>query len=165
MGEPVLAIQDATSLNCNAQTKMEGIGHISDKTLGALSQPPYNRPRPSDKTRAHGSKKVRTLGEKESYRRAKALGESAHALPEGTAVVTVCCREGDMHELFDEADRESPAFLIRIAQNWETVGNKKTIDEIRAKPWLRQGKNEDSPQFAHRGERTRSDTADTVCRF
>jgi hypothetical protein len=93
-GEPVSAIQDSTSLNCNTQTKTEGIGYISGKTLGAnihsrlavstggltlgvLSRPPYNRPQANGKTRAHDSKKVRALAEKESYRRVKTLGGSA----------------------------------------------------------------------------------------
>jgi hypothetical protein len=153
LGEPVLAIQDTTSLNYNTQTKMEGIGYIGDKTLGVnihsclavaangltlgvLSQSSYNRQQPSDKTRTHESKKVRALAEKESYRWVQTLGESVPALPEEIPVVTVCDREGDMYELFDEADRKGHAFLIRIVQNRKTVENKKIMDEIRAKPCL-----------------------------
>ena len=30
----ILAVQDKTGLNYNTQTKMEGIGYVSDKTLG-----------------------------------------------------------------------------------------------------------------------------------
>jgi hypothetical protein len=113
LGEPVLAIQDTANLNYNTQTKMERIGYVGDKTLGVnihsclavtakglalgvLSQPPYNRPQASDKTRAHDSRKVRPLEEKESYRWVQTLGESISALPEGIRVVTVCGREGDM---------------------------------------------------------------------
>jgi hypothetical protein len=151
MGKPVLAIQDTTSLTYNTQTKMEGIGYISDKTLGVnihsclafttdgltlgvLSQSSYNRQKPSDKTQTHDSKKARALEDKESYRWVQTLGESTSAVPEEVPVVTICDREGDMYELFDEADRDGQAFLIRIVQNRKTVENKKIIDEIRTKP-------------------------------
>jgi len=132
-GGTILAVQDTTSLNYNTQTKMEGIGYISDKTLGVnihsclavtadgvvlgvLAQSSYNREKPSDKTRTHDSKKVRLLEEKESYRWVQTLGESAKAVSEGIHIVTVCDREGDMYELFDEADSKGQAFLIRIVQ-------------------------------------------------
>ena len=68
-GGTILAVQDTTSLNYNTQTKMEGIGYISDKALGVnihsclavtadglvlglLAQSPYNRTHPADATRA-----------------------------------------------------------------------------------------------------------------
>ena len=76
----ILAIQDTTSLNYNTHTKTEGIGYISDKTLGinihsclalttdglllgVLAQSSYNREQPNTNTRTHDSKKVRTLEE------------------------------------------------------------------------------------------------------
>jgi hypothetical protein len=113
LGEPVLAIQGTASLNYNTQTKMEGAGYISDKTLGVnihsrlavtaggltlgvLSQPPYNRPQPSNETRAHESKKTRVLEGKESFRWVQTLGESTAGMPCGAHIVTVCGREGDM---------------------------------------------------------------------
>ena len=89
---------------------------------------------PSDNARTHESKKVRLLAEKESYRWVQTLWESAEAVPEGIHIVTVCGREGDMYELFDEADSTGQAFLIRIAQNRKTAGNHKILDAIRAKP-------------------------------
>jgi len=147
----ILAIQDTTGLNYNGQTRMEGIGYICEQTLGVnihsclavtvdglmlgvLAQSSYNRPQPSDKTRTHDSKKNRPLEEKESYRWVQTLGESTGALPEGIRIVTVCDREGDMYELFDEAAQSGQSFLIRIAQNRKTAGNKKILDEIREKP-------------------------------
>jgi len=74
------------------------------------------------------------LEEKESYRWVQTLEKSTEALPEGVKVVTVCDREGDMYELFNEADINGQAFLIRIAQNRKTVDNQKILDEIREKP-------------------------------
>ena len=71
-GKTILAVQDTTSLNYNTQTKMEGIGYISDKTLGVnihsclavtveglvlgvLAQSSYNRVQPADNARTlHG---------------------------------------------------------------------------------------------------------------
>jgi hypothetical protein len=146
----ILAIQDTTSLNYNTQTKMEGIGYISDKTLGVnihsslavtadglllglLAQSSYNRAQPHERTRSRESKKVRPLEEKESFRWVQTLGESTVELPCGVHIVTVCDREGDMYELFDGAEREGLAFLIRIAQNRKTVENEKILDEIRIK--------------------------------
>jgi hypothetical protein len=147
----ILAIQDTTSLNYNTQTKMEGIGYICDKslgvnihsciavtvdglTLGLLSQSSYNREQPCDNSRTHDSKKTRALEEKESFRWIQTLGTSMIGIPEGVHIVTVCDREGDMYELFDEAIRESQSFLIRVVQNRKTIENTKILDEIREKP-------------------------------
>jgi hypothetical protein len=54
-------------------------------------------------------------------------------LPEGIHIVTVCDREGDMYELFDEATQSGQSFLIRIAQNRKTIKNEKILDEIKKK--------------------------------
>jgi hypothetical protein len=149
----ILAVQDTTSLNYNIQTKMEGIGYICEQTLGVnihsclavtvdglvlgvLTQSSYNREQPSNNARTHDSKKVRLLEEKESYRWVQTLGKSTETLPEGISIVTVCDREGDMYELFDEAVREGQSFLIRIAQNRKTMENEKILDEIRKKPCM-----------------------------
>ena len=149
----ILAVQDTTSLNYDTQTKMEGIGYISDKTLGVnihsclavtvdglvlgvLAQSSYNREQPKDTTLTHDSKKARALEEKESFRWIQTLGESTIDVPETIHVVTVCDREGDMYELFDKADSEGHAFLIRIVQNRKTVENEKILDEIRKKPCM-----------------------------
>ena len=150
-GGTILAVQDTTGLNCNTQTKMKGIGYVCEQTLGVnihsrlavaadglvlgvLAQSSYNREKPSDNARAHDSKKVRPLEEKESCRWVQTLGESTETMPEGINVVTVCDREGDMYELFDEADGKGQAFLIRIAQNRKTAEDEKILDAIRAKP-------------------------------
>jgi hypothetical protein len=129
---------------------MEGIGYISDKTLGVnihsclavtaeglalgiLDQTSYNRTQPKDGSRSHDSKKTRPLGEKESCLRVQTLWESTSGLPDGMHVVTVCDREGDMYALIDEADRWGQVFLIRIARNRITAENHKILDKIREK--------------------------------
>jgi hypothetical protein len=85
-GGTILAVQDTTGVNYNTHLKTEGIGYISDKTmgvnvhsclavsagglvLGVLDQSGYNRPEAKDETVGHGSKKVRPIEEKESFRR------------------------------------------------------------------------------------------------
>ena len=112
-GGTILAAQDTTSLNYDTHEKTEGIGYISDKTLGInihsnlavtvggpvlgiLEQRPYNRIQAKDNTRSHESKKVRALEEKESFRWVQSLETSTGSLPEGVKVLTVCDREGDM---------------------------------------------------------------------
>jgi hypothetical protein len=109
----ILAVQDTAGLNYDTQTKMEGIGYICEQAsgvnihsclavtedgsaLGVLGQSPYNRKQPAGSARAHESKKVRLLEEKESYRRMQTLGRSATGLPEQANVAAVCGREGDM---------------------------------------------------------------------
>jgi hypothetical protein len=53
------------------------------------------------------------------------------AIPEGTKVIHVCDREGDMYELFCKAIVNGWLFLIRVIQNRLTVENGKILDKIR----------------------------------
>ena len=147
----ILAIQDTTSLNYNKQTKMDGIGYIGDRTLGVnihsclavtvegltlglLAQSSFNREQSNNHTLTSDGKKRRALTEKESYRWIQTLGASTLELPQGVHIVTVCDREGDMYELFDEAINEDQSFLIRIVHNRNTIENAKILDEIKKKP-------------------------------
>jgi hypothetical protein len=146
----ILAVQDTTAVNDNTHLKTEGIGYISDKTLGVnihswlavtgnglvlglLDQSSYNRPEPRDESASHESKKVRPIEEKESFRWLETLERSTADIPEGVRVITVCDREGDMYELFAKAETLGQPFLIRIVQNRMTVENKRILDEIRKK--------------------------------
>jgi len=149
-GGTVLAIQDTMSLNYNTHKKTEGIGYISDKTLGVnihsclavsveglplglLDQSSYNREQAKDDSRSHESKKVRALEEKESYRWVKTLETSTADLPQEVKVISVCDREGDMYELLDAAESAGQLFLIRVAQNRMTVDNRQILDAVRKK--------------------------------
>jgi hypothetical protein len=150
LGETVLALQDTTSLNYNTHEKTEGIGYISDKTLGVnihsclgvtasgltlglLDQTSYNRTEAKDGSRSHESKKVRELEEKESFRWVKNLKTITASVPLGLKIINVCDREGDMYELFDAAETEGQLFLIRAAQNRMTADSLKILDEVRKK--------------------------------
>jgi len=170
-GKTILAVQDTTGLNYDGQAKMEGIGYFCEHSLGVnihsclavttdglvlgiLSQSSYTRTQPSDKTRTAESKKQRAIEEKESYRWLETLGESTETIPEGIHIVTVCDREGDIYELFDEADRIDQAFLIRVTHNRKTVDNHKIIDAIRKKPCAGRVK-VILPRDSHRGLKER----------
>ena len=150
-GETILAVQDTTGLNYNTQTKMKGLGYICQQTkgvnlhsclavtvdglvLGVLAQSSYSRKEPGDKTKQNKRDlQTRALKCKESSRWTQTLEEVSSAIPDGAHIVTVCDREGDMYELFDEADKKGMPFLIRIKNNRKTVGNEKILDKIRSK--------------------------------
>ena len=149
-GGTVLAVQDTTSLNYNTHEKTNGIGYISEKTLGVnihsclavttdglvlglLDQTSYNRIQAKDTSRSHESKKVRALEEKESFRWVQTLKTSTANMPEMVKVITVCDREGDMYELLDAAETGGRLFLIRVAQNRLTINNRQILDTIRRK--------------------------------
>ena len=146
-GKTILAVQDTTSLNYNTREKMEGIGYISDKTLGVnihsclavatdgltlglLDQTSYNREQAKDDSRTHDSKKTRVLDKKESCRWVQTFEKSTANLPKGVNVITVCDREGDMYELLDTIESNGHLFLIRVAQNRMTVDNRRILDAI-----------------------------------
>jgi hypothetical protein len=149
-GGTILAVQDTTSLNYNTHEKTEGIGYIGDKTLGVnihsclavtleglvlgiLDQTSYNREQSKDDSKSHESKKIRPIEEKESFRWIKTLERSLTGIEQGVNVLTVCDREGDIYELFNNAVTNDRLFLIRIAQNRMTVENKRILDEIQKK--------------------------------
>jgi hypothetical protein len=152
----ILAVQDTTSLNYDTHEKTEGIGYIGDKTkgvigplvrihsciavtpdglvLGVLDQTHYNRPQAKDDTMTAEVKKNRPIEEKESSRWLATMEKSCRNIPNEQKVITVCDREGDMYELFDQAVQNNQLFLIRIIQNRMTVENERILDKIRKKP-------------------------------
>jgi hypothetical protein len=149
-GGTILAVQDTTGVNYNNHLKTEGIGYISDKTLGVnihsclavsadglvlgvLNQSDYNRSEPKDESATHDSKKTRPIEEKESFRWLETLERSTADIPNDIKVITVCDREGDMYEFFAKAVSINKPFLIRIVQNRMTVENKRILDEIKKK--------------------------------
>jgi hypothetical protein len=149
-GGTILAVRDTTGVTYNTHVKTEGIGYISDKTLGVnvhsclavtcdglvlgvLDQSSYTRKEPKDESASHESKKVRPIEEKESFRWLESLERSTADSPRGVKVITVCDREGDMYELFAKAQSLDEPVLIRIVQNRMTVENKRILDELRKK--------------------------------
>ena len=146
----ILAIQDTTSLNYNTHKKTDGIGYVSNKilgvnihtclavttdglVLGVLEQMSYNRPQVKDDSQSHDKKKARALEEKESFRWVNTFRTGVLSIPKSVKVITVCDREGDMYELFDEIGSTGHIFLIRIAQNRITKDNEKIKDAIKGR--------------------------------
>jgi len=147
----ILAIQDTMSVNYNSQTKTEGIGYISDKTLGVnihsslavtpeglilgvLDQSSYTRSTRKDDSASHDKKKQRPIEEKESYRWLETMGNSTIEMPSEVKFIHICDREGDMYELFEKALCTDQTFLIRVIQNRITTDGLKIIDEIKKTP-------------------------------
>jgi hypothetical protein len=145
-GGTILALQDTTSLNYTSHEKTEGLGYISDKSLGVnihsclavtadglalglLDQISYNRSHANGGSR----KKSRAFEEKESFRWLKSLEASTASLPEGVKAITVCDREGDIYELLAAAETGGHAFLVRVAQNRMTADSRKILDAVRDK--------------------------------
>ncbi|MHB9292579.1 hypothetical protein Holit_01680 [Hollandina sp. SP2] len=112
-GGAIQAVQDTTGVNYNIPVKTEGIGYISDKTLGVnvhsclvatgdglvlgvLNQSSYNREAAKDESASHESKKVRPIEEQERFRWLESLERSTGDIPEEVKVITVCDQEGDM---------------------------------------------------------------------
>jgi hypothetical protein len=112
-GGTILAVQDTTGVNYNTHRKTEGIGYISENTLGVnvhsclavstdglvlgvLDQSGYNRPEPKDESESRDKKRTRPIEEKESYRWLETMENSTVNIPDGVKIITVCDREGDM---------------------------------------------------------------------
>ena len=137
--EVVLAVQDTTSLNYNAQPAIENLGPIgthrdacfgllvhdtmafsvSGVPLGLIDVQCWARDA-SDFGKKHRRRDV-PIEHKESYKWLKSVQAAAHLqarLPH-TSVVSVGDREADVFELFDHTRRlaHAPKLLIRAAQN------------------------------------------------
>ena len=132
----VLAVQDTTVFNYTHHPKTAGLGPIgttkqeqqgmlmhstltltpAGMPLGVLTQDIWVRPEePVEMSKE--ARRQRPIEEKESYKWLKALQETVDRSPEGTQVITVCDREGDIFEFFVEANRLSAPVLVRSAQN------------------------------------------------
>jgi hypothetical protein len=160
-GGVVLAIQDTTALNYSGQKKMEGLGRNCEHglginlhtcmavtaegvALGILSQSASTR----TEERVAGGKKCGQdyipIEEKESQRWLETMREVSKLLPEGQEALHVCDREGDMYELFDEAEKSGQKFLIRATHNRRIEkekgekGYRHIQDEIRKSPLRRE---------------------------
>jgi hypothetical protein len=96
-----------------------------------LDQTGYNRPEPRNETQTREEQKNRPIEEKESNRWLQTMDKASRDIPEGTKVIHVCDREGDMYELFFKAIVNGWLFLIRVIQNRLRVGNGKILDKIR----------------------------------
>jgi hypothetical protein len=138
MGEHslVLAVQDTVTLNYNSMQETEGLGFIGSRSknglrglllhhtlaytpdgvpLGVLTQEIWARPFVKGVTTSDC--KAQRFSEKETYRWLRAAEAARNLTPEGTDVVTVCDRGGDIYELMHGAEKAGIFFLIRASIN------------------------------------------------
>jgi hypothetical protein len=129
-GEVVLAVQDTTAFNFANRAALSGLGVLEDnKTpgffahttlavseqgvpLGILGQQVWSRPQNLNRDKeAH---KAKPITEKESFKWLQGL----HQLPElPQRVITVCDREADIYELFQDAVNREMDFIVRVCRN------------------------------------------------
>lgn len=136
--EPVvLVVQDTSTLNYSGRPDMQGIGPIGTRVEGPQGLMLHNTMafRPDGlalglldvqcwaRDPAHfGSKKNRqakAIEDKESYKWLRPLAitrEASQRCPQAR-VVTVCDREADIHEFFDQARQDGCELLVRAKHN------------------------------------------------
>jgi hypothetical protein len=144
----VLAVQDTTYLNFTSHPKTTGLGPIGTREqqqqglvmhttlamtpaglpVGLLSQEIWVRAE-EDEGLTEAERKRRPIEEKESYKWLKALEETVALTPSGVQVVTVCDREGDVYELFVQAQALETGLLVRAAQD------RTLVDDEMGKLW------------------------------
>jgi hypothetical protein len=101
--------------------------------LGVLDQSHDSRAERSHDPAERWERKKRPVEEKESYRWLETLRRSNEGIPSNIKVINVCDREGDIYELFEEAESTGKRYLIRLKCNRRTADNKKTLDSIKKK--------------------------------
>src|SRR4249920_509692 len=133
--EVILVIQDSTYLNFGAGKKRDDLGPIGDsrsKAKGlilhhslAVSVDGLPSGIVTQKIWARGTYQPQTedqrwakpIEEKESIRWLEALRETQQLIPSPTRVITVCDREADMYEFFQEASALNAPMVVRVALN------------------------------------------------
>jgi len=148
--EKVLLIQDSSDINLNGHKKTEGLGYCSNNikgiqihnclavsveglSLGLLSQS-YETRQENKSTLSEWEKKARPIEEKESYRWIETLRKSIELIPSEIETITICDREGDIFEHYEEARELKSDFVIRVAQDRKTETSDKIFAKIRKAP-------------------------------
>jgi len=137
--EVVLAVQDTTSFSFKGREAVEGLGVVEDNRtsgflahttlavtdegvpIGVLAQNVWSRPQNLNRDKeVHKSKPIT---EKESFKWLQGLRDIPE-LPQ--QIITVCDREADIYELFQDAHNHQHDFIVRVARNrrLEDLNNK-----------------------------------------
>jgi hypothetical protein len=147
--EPVLLIQDTTSINYHTQKKKQGNGLMSNNTrgvnvhtclvvttsgvvLGMLSQSFISREEGEDSGLTKAQKKLRPIEMKESSRWGDTFVICDLFTPKNIKAITVCDREGDIYEFISMIQNYNRTFLIRQAQNRLTTDDQRIFDLIKS---------------------------------
>jgi hypothetical protein len=130
-GQFLLAVQDTTAFSFAKRAALEGLGVLEDNRtagffahttlavssqgvpLGILNQQVWSRP--ANLNRDKEAHKQRPITEKESYKWIKGLPQIAQTIQR--RVVTVCDREADIYELFQESQNQQLDFIVRVVRN------------------------------------------------
>ncbi|MBI1282337.1 MAG: IS4 family transposase [Anaerolineaceae bacterium] len=132
--ELVLAVQDTTTFNFSRHEHTQGLGVLEDnKTLGffahtslavstngvpigLLDQQVWSRPyNPHSRRKVNGHQAL-PITEKESMKWIQGLRNSVGS-QQTWRTVTICDREADIYELFQEADNLGAGFIIRAVRD------------------------------------------------
>jgi len=141
----LLIPQDTSEVNYSSLKETEGLGvyagiecmrgtlvhsavAVSDtgEVFGLLAQKQWVRP-PEDYGKSDATRNKAPIEEKESFKWLETLEKSVASFPEGTTIVHVCDREGDIFEFFCKAEKENTQYLCR---KWH---NRKVSEESGAK--------------------------------
>jgi len=146
----VLAIQDTMSVNYSGHKKTKGLGYTGNNTLGvnvhtcllldangvALGVPYQKvttRPQPKQPG-TNDQQQKRPIEEKESYRWIEAMRAVAEKTPKNIKLIHVTDREGDIYELFAQAQSTGQSFVIRATHNRITSENMRMIEVVENSP-------------------------------
>jgi len=127
----LLIPQDTTELNYSGLLETNGLGTIGGKSttrgflvhssiavaetgevFGLLAQKQWVRP-PEELGKTKSRRFDQPIEEKESYKWLETIEKSKVTVPDGTTVVHICDREGDIYELFCKAENENTQYLCR----------------------------------------------------
>ena len=144
--ESVLLVQDTVDVELNGHKKTEGLGYCSEhlkgiKThtclavsedglpLGIVKQSYITRQQ-AKSTLTEAQKRAREIQDKESFRWIETAREAIAALPPNTRGITVCDRECDIYEFFEEVQTLESDFVVRVAQDRKTETSEKLFDRM-----------------------------------
>lgn len=132
--EWVLAVQDTTDFNFGRHKHTQGLGVLEDNhtlgffahtslavstkgvPLGLLDQQVWSRPYNPHSRRKENGHRALPITEKESMKWLKGLRNSLQSQP-SWRTVTICDREADIYELFQEADNLGADFIVRATRD------------------------------------------------
>jgi hypothetical protein len=144
--EEVLLIQDTSDMNYNTHKKTEGLGYSSEKVLGIkthscialttngnpiglMAQKCFTREIVKE-TMSEREKSKRAIEEKESNRWLETMRETAGNIPKGIRSITICDRECDFYEFYNEACTIDEKFIVRVVGNRTTEDGKKIREAL-----------------------------------
>jgi hypothetical protein len=151
----VLAVQDTALLNYSHHPMTQGLGPIGTPEqdlqglvmhstlvhsveglpLGLATQDIWAREEPeAEQPQNNKKKKARPIEEKESFKWIAALRGTVALAPPGVEVVTICDREADVYEFFQEAEELDTKLLVRSTYDRLLVGEGKLRSVMKAQP-------------------------------